>query len=77
MKPHIHIKLFATLRKYLPESPEAYPIDPGINIKNLVEQIGIPVNAVKLIFVNSVKSDLSTRLEGGETVGLFPPVGGG
>ena len=77
MKPHIHIKLFATLRKYLPELPDAYPIEPGISIKHLIEQLGIPVSDVKLIFVNSVKSDLSAHLEGGERVGLFPPVGGG
>jgi len=77
MKPHIHIKLFASLRKYLPESPETYPIEPGISIEHLIGQLGIPVKDVKLVFINSVKSNLSSYLEGGETVGLFPPVGGG
>ena len=77
MKPHIHIKLFATLRKYSPDTPETFQIQPGISIEQLIEQIGVPVSDVKLIFINSVKSDLSSRLKGGETVGLFPPVGGG
>ena len=77
MKSHIHIKLFATLRKYLPEAPETYPIESGISVEELIEQLGIPVKAVKLVFINSVKSELASRLNGGETVGLFPPVGGG
>jgi molybdopterin converting factor small subunit len=77
MKPHIHIKLFASLRKYLPESPETYPVEPGTSVKRLIEQLGIPVKDVKLVFINSVKSSLSSCLQGGETVGLFPPVGGG
>jgi molybdopterin converting factor small subunit len=77
MKTHVHIKLFATLRKYLPDSPETYPIDPGISIKQLIEQLGIPVKDVKLIFINSVKSGMDAGLKGGETIGLFPPVGGG
>ena len=77
MKSHIHIKLFATLRKYLPESPDAYPIQSGISVKQLIEGLGIPVKDVKLIFINSVRSELASRLDGGETVGLFPPVGGG
>jgi len=77
MKPQIHLKLFATLRKYLPEKPEAYPIEPGMTIRDLIQQLGVPVSDVKLIFINSVKSDMAARLKGGERIGLFPPVGGG
>jgi molybdopterin converting factor small subunit len=77
MNPHIQLKLFATLRKYLPQHPEAVPIEPGVTIRDLILQLGIPVSDVKLIFIDNVRSDLSSRLKGGERIGLFPPVGGG
>lgn len=77
MAPVIHLKLFATLRKYQPASAGEYPITPGIKVRDLVRELGIPENEAKLVFVNSVRSELDTLLAGGERVGIFPPVGGG
>ena len=31
----------------------------------------------KLIFINSKKGALSSTLQGGERIGIFPPIGGG
>jgi molybdopterin converting factor small subunit len=77
MKAHIKIKLFATLKKFTPDSADHYPIEPGTSLSNLLEQLGIPIDEVKLIFVNGTKADLTSILQGGERVGIFPPVGGG
>ena len=30
-----------------------------------------------ILFINGIKANLSTKLSGGERVGIFPPVGGG
>jgi sulfur-carrier protein len=46
-------------------------------VNRLLEQLGVPVSDVKLIFINSLKGSLDSRLYGGERVGIFPPVGGG
>lgn len=73
----IEIKCFATLVKYLPENKDCYPIEPGETIRSLVTKLGMPVDDVTLMFVNSVRSDLDTEINGGDRVGLFPPVGGG
>ena len=74
----IHIKLFATLNKFLPkDSHETMEIQPGTTVRNLVSQLGIPESEAKLIFVNGKKGSLTTMLQGGERVGIFPPVGGG
>jgi len=77
MKSRIQLKLFATLRQFTPPSADDYLIDQGIRICDLLEQIKIPREKAKLIFINGVKAELGSTLEGGERVGIFPPVGGG
>ncbi len=73
----IHLKLFATLRAYTPENAEAYPIAPGTTAGNIIDQLKIPPEEAKLIFINSIRRDISTPLADGDRVGIFPPVGGG
>jgi molybdopterin converting factor small subunit len=77
MKSHIQIKLFASLQELTPPFSDEYPIDAGLNIQSLLEQLKIEPERAKLIFVNGVKADLTMTLNGGERVGIFPPVGGG
>ena len=77
MKPHIQLKLFATLNEFTPPSADNYTIDQGMSIKELLDQIKIPRTKAKLIFINGVKAELTSILKGGERVGIFPPVGGG
>ena len=77
MKSQIQLKLFATLQTFMPPSGENYPIEPGISIGHLLEQLNIPSEKAKLIFINGIKANLTTTLSGGERVGIFPPVGGG
>ena len=77
MKSQIHLKLFATLNEFTPSSAENFIIDKGTSISDLLDQINIPREKAKLIFINGVKAELTSVLEGGERVGIFPPVGGG
>lgn len=73
----IDLRLFATLAPHTPPNASRYPIEPGITVGQLLTHIQVPLADAKLIFVNSIKGDLFTRLNGGERVGIFPPVGGG
>jgi molybdopterin converting factor small subunit len=77
MQAHIQIKLFATLQKFMPASAENYAIETGTTIRTLLQQIDLPENKAKLIFIDGVKAELTTVLKGGERIGIFPPVGGG
>lgn len=77
MKIYVTVKLFATLKKYLPESPEHFPIEAGVTVADLVKRLDIPDKDVKLVFIDGQKRPLDTPLKGGERVGIFPPVGGG
>jgi molybdopterin converting factor small subunit len=77
METYIHLNLYATLKKFKPVSADTYPIEPGTDVRTLMEHLGIPSKEAKLVFINGVKCDLESTLQGGERVGIFPPVGGG
>jgi sulfur-carrier protein len=77
METAIQVKLFATLQKFMPDSAENFAIEPGTTVNNLIQQLDLPKEKIKLIFINGVKAELTSVLKGGERVGIFPPVGGG
>ncbi len=72
----IYLKLFATLSSYSPDD-EYIQVQDDTDINQLIRDLGIPCDLVKLIFVNGVRKDTGYCLEDGDRVGLFPPVGGG
>lgn len=73
----IQLKLFANLQAFMPPAADRYPIEAGITVGDLLAQLDIQEDKIKLIFIDGVKSELTTILRGGERVGIFPPVGGG
>ena len=75
--PSIQLKLFAALTQMAPENANQLPIRPGISVQELLDELDIPSVKAHLIFINGVKQSLNTRLNGGERVGIFPPVAGG
>ena len=77
MTVHITLKLFATLSRFTPASPDKYPIEPGATVRDLLKQLDVAEDDIKLIFIDGKKGGLTSSLHGGERVGIFPPVGGG
>lgn len=73
----IDLKLYVTLAEYAVPGQDEYKIGKGATIEEVLTQLGIPPEKVKLIFVNGRKRGLSHPLEDKDRVGLFPPVGGG
>ena len=73
----IQLKLFANLQKYTPPGSDHFAIEAGVSVGALLEGMGVPIHQIKIVFINGVSAELTTTLEGGERVGIFPPVGGG
>ena len=73
----IELKLFVTLSKYIPENADEHAIVPGKTIEELIFDLDIPDELVKLIFINGKRQEIDYVLQDGDRVGLFPPVGGG
>jgi len=77
----VRAKIFATLRQYMPEQPAGAPFEvelpPGATLADLVRQLHLPPQEVKVIFVNARAQPLSYSLNPDDEVGIFPPIGGG
>lgn len=72
----IKIKLFATLRQFH-EKEMHREIEPGATPANILEHLGIPHSHVSIILINGRHGKLDSTLADGDTLALFPPVGGG
>ena len=76
----IELRLFASLSVCLPEAEKADAIvnvKEGISIRELLEQFNVPLDSVKIIFVNGVHAERDEILKEDDRVGVFPPVAGG
>jgi len=77
----VEVRLYATLRKYLPEQKvgEDYPITlpEEATVADLLAALGIPEADSNQAFVNGRAGELSQMLRHGDKVGVFPPVAGG
>jgi molybdopterin synthase sulfur carrier subunit len=77
MTATVNIQLFSSLKLYNPENSSQYPIIPGMTVAQLFSEINVPIDSVKLVFINGRRRPLATAIQGGERIGVFPAVGGG
>ena len=77
MVKQIQLELQTTLKRFLPVAHESYPIEPGLCVRDLLKQLGIPEYEVNLVFINGGTANLDSTINGGERVVLYPPLGGG
>jgi len=70
------VKLFATLRNNRFDE-KAVDISENSVVHDLLLKIGITDKDAAIIFINGRHSDLTRQLEDGDTVAIFPPIGGG
>ena len=86
----VYVKLFAALTKNVPETLLArYPqgiragtplkveLPKGSTLADLVTNLDLPPEEIKVLFVNGRARKADHRLEPDDEVGIFPPVGGG
>ena len=77
----VEVKLFATLREYLPKGSGQFSckmeIDGQTRIKDILVSLRIPTEIPKIILVNGVHGKPDQVLKKGDVVSLFPPVAGG
>jgi len=77
----IKLKLFANLRQYLPGASigEAVEVDipEPFTLGELATMLKLPPDEVKICFVNGIICELDQKINAGDEVGIFPPIGGG
>jgi sulfur-carrier protein len=78
----VELKLCASLAKYAPETPGSQgtvviELPEGKTVGEMLKGLKVPLESVKLVFLNGVHSDMNQPLREGDRVGVFPPVAGG
>ncbi|MGQ9509520.1 MAG: MoaD/ThiS family protein [Thermodesulfobacteriota bacterium] len=77
----VEVKLFATLRDYLPKGSGKFSckmeIDGHTRIKDLINRLKIPKDIPKIILVNGIHGKEDQIVKDGDVVSIFPPVAGG
>jgi len=78
----IEVKLYASLGRYMPqaalEKEKNYlEVGEGTTIKALLQNLEVPLETVKLIFLNGIHAKDNEVLKDGDRLGVFPPVAGG
>jgi molybdopterin converting factor small subunit len=77
----IEMSLYASLSRYAPEGSRGkrfvLEITEGTKIGDLLTQLKVPKDAVKMIFLNGVHAGGDAPLKDGDRLGIFPPVAGG
>ena len=76
----VNVKLFATLRKYLPSQSNqqlSLELSDGATVRQVLEQLGVPEPQVAFAFINSKRQKLDESLSDGDELGIFPPIAGG
>ena len=80
----VKLKLFASLRQYLPEHPSGVvelELAPGATPQDLILQYALPREQVHLVLVNGFyvtpEALGESVLEDGDEIALWPPVAGG
>ncbi|MFH1489146.1 MAG: MoaD/ThiS family protein [Pseudomonadota bacterium] len=78
----IELKLFASLGRYMPQkkdgkSSEMMEIHEGTRVRDIIDRLGIPENAVKILFLNGIHAKEEDRLKDGDRLAIFPPIAGG
>ncbi|MEA1950228.1 MAG: MoaD/ThiS family protein [Planctomycetota bacterium] len=74
----VNLRVFATFRQYV-DGAESVEVEivAGDTVADVLDRLGIPVDEARIIFVDGRKSGLTQELSGGETVSVFPAIGGG
>ncbi|MBC7225334.1 MAG: MoaD/ThiS family protein [Anaerolineae bacterium] len=78
---HVRVRVFATLSRYVPDLRPGTFLDlelpEGATILDLIQRLRLPVEEVKVAFVNGRSRPFDWPLQEGDEVGLFPAIAGG
>ncbi len=77
----VTVKLFATLVRFKDGARAGKPFEmelpEGSVVQDLIDTLKIPPEETHIVFINNIIEEAGSRLKDGDSVGMFPPVGGG
>jgi len=77
----IEVRVFATLRRYLPElgvgEPKIVELPEGATFEELRELLGLPLEEIKIIMRNGIQTEMNDVVEDGDRIAYAPATAGG
>ncbi|MBT7713680.1 MAG: MoaD/ThiS family protein [Deltaproteobacteria bacterium] len=77
----VEVRLFAFFTKYLPANAKRHRVEleleEGTTVEQVLLQLRVPLEEIKLIFINGVHAEIEDVLKEGDKMAAFPPVAGG
>lgn len=73
----IEMRLYASLQKWNPSPVTEYETAGITTVRDLLKGSGIPEGEVAIVMVNGKRGQLDSALQHGDSVSLFPLIGGG
>lgn len=72
----IKLKLFATLQ-FGRFTENEFEVETGADINFLLNKFNLKPKEVPIVFINGKHADYNTKLNEGDDIAFFPPIGGG
>jgi sulfur carrier protein ThiS len=72
----VELNLYASLARFVPRTGHM-EVDGETTILGLLRRLDVPLEKVKIIFLNGIHASGDETLREGDRVGVFPPVAGG
>ena len=72
----VHVKLYASLKRFAENDTFTLDIEP-MNVKSLIDYIGIPEMDVGIVLINDKNADYSDLLNENDSVQMFTELKGG
>jgi molybdopterin synthase sulfur carrier subunit len=72
----VELNLYASLARSVPRTGPI-EIDGETTILGLLRRLDVPMEKVKIIFLNGIHASGQESLKDGDRIGVFPPVAGG
>ena len=75
----VRVKLYDDMKPYAPEGQAEFHLSlaPGATLSRLHDKLQIPPNSTHTVLVNGRRQPLSTPLNPGDTIVMFPQLCGG
>ncbi len=78
---NVEVRVFATLRRYLPElgvgEPKKISIPKGTTFDELRKRLGLPAEEIKIVMRNGIQAEMDETIAEGDRIAYIPAVGGG
>ena len=72
----VELNLYASLARFVPRTGPM-EVDGDTTILGLLRRLDVPMEKVKIIFLNGIHASGQESLKDGDRIGVFPPVAGG